>query len=330
MDIIVPRLRPLSNGLITRQIPKGRFLRSLHILRPALGMELVSKEGGIKLQKTDEQSREKKLRLIHQNTSRPPLVIILPWLMSKAKHVGKFTNYYLGHGFDVLHVRTTPNQLLWPTKGANLIAEDFFTFLEANPEYDRLLVHGFSVGGYIWGWSLVRLLERGRQLTKVDNNAISPFDALSKRVYGAIWDSVCDFDGLPSGVSRSLFTPGSVLCNALESYLRYHLKVFHEQATQYYIRTSQVFHSSPVRCPSLLLYSKADLISTTNTSEGLYNIWTSLGMPVFTKCWEKTPHVGHYAKHPKEYIATLDSFLEKTGLISGSQESNERIQIRNS
>ncbi|XP_071454229.1 transmembrane protein 53-A-like [Hetaerina americana] len=326
MDLLLPKLLPLANGLITRQISKGQCLRSLHIVRPALGMELISK-AGVKLQKTDEQAKEKKLRLIHNNTSRPPLVIILPWLMSKPKHVGKFINYYLGHGFDVLQVRTTPNQLLWPTKGANLITEDFLSFLESNPEYDRLLVHGFSVGGYIWGYSLVRLLEKG-QLPKSDKDAISPFDALSKRVSGAIWDSVCDFDGLPTGVSRSLFTPGSMLCNALESYLRYHLKVFHEQATQYYIRTSQVFHSSPARCPSLLLFSKADLISTTRTSLGLYNVWTELGMPVFTKCWEKTPHVGHYAKHPQEYIATLNSFLEKIGLI-GFQESNARLQARN-
>ncbi|KAG8223221.1 hypothetical protein J437_LFUL003572 [Ladona fulva] len=280
--------------------PRGRdwqaqLSRLLHTLKPALGIELTTRSKSVRLQEVAEDG--KSLRLVKDGENKPPLVILLPWLMSKQKHLRKYVDYYMKHGFDVVIVRTTPNQLMWPAKGANPIAEDFVTFLQQNPEYDRLLVHGFSVGGYMWAATLIRLLELG----KTHTSGISPFDAMAKRVQGLIWDSVCDFDGLPSGVSRSIFTPGSMLCNALESYLTYHLKVFYDVATQYYIRASQVFHSAPIRSPSLLLFSMSDPISTSKTSYGLYDAWTKLGMP---------------------------GFLEIIGLISSAQENEFRMKAR--
>lgn len=50
-----------------------------------------------------------------------PLTIILPWLMSQQKHIQKYAKYYLDNGFDVLTVRTTPWQLLWPVNGSQVL-----------------------------------------------------------------------------------------------------------------------------------------------------------------------------------------------------------------
>lgn len=50
-----------------------------------------------------------------------PLVVLLTWLMAKKKHIYKYANFYVDKGFDVLNVTITPWQLLWPTKGSQVI-----------------------------------------------------------------------------------------------------------------------------------------------------------------------------------------------------------------
>ena len=43
-----------------------------------------------------------------------PLVIMMSWLMARDKHINKFANIYVDQGFNVLHIKTLPRQLLWP------------------------------------------------------------------------------------------------------------------------------------------------------------------------------------------------------------------------
>lgn len=306
------------------------LFRNVHMLRPIPGFELTTNDKSISFEKKGKQdgTKEKNLRLVNGSKSRPPLAVLLPWLMSKPKHIKKFSSFYLGHGFDVLSVRTTPGQILWPTKGSQLMANDLVTFLEVNPEYDQLVVHGFSVGGYIWGEVLVRLMDLGHSRAS-DKSGISPYDNVASRVRGCVWDSACDFTELPRGVAKAIFPNQAMLRNALESYANYHMKVFYDTATQHYIRASQLFHSATMRCPSLLLFSKSDPIGTAKANLTLYKEWTEFGMKVYTKCWDKSEHVAHYLNHPHEYIAQVTQFLETIGLIGMQQKDQARMKMSN-
>lgn len=49
-----------------------------------------------------------------------PLLVILSWLLSKRKHIMKFTNFYMEQGFDVVTVSISPWQLIWPVKGSRV------------------------------------------------------------------------------------------------------------------------------------------------------------------------------------------------------------------
>ncbi|XP_046401839.1 uncharacterized protein LOC124167842 [Ischnura elegans] len=307
---------------------QGPLFRHIHVLRPIPGFELSTNDKGISLEKQGQQetSKENRLRLVHESKSRPPLVVLLPWLMSKPKHIKKFSSYYLGHGFDVLSVRTTPGQTLWPLKGSQVVAADIVSFLELNPQYNQLVIHGFSVGGYIWGEVLVRLTDLG---IARGSPSPSPYDALAARIKGCIWDSACEFTELPRGVSKALFPNQNMLQNALESYAKYHMKVFYEKATQHHIRASQLFHSAAIRSPALLLFSKSDPIGTATANIALYKEWKDLGMQVYTKCWEKSAHVAHYLNHPHEYIAEVTSFLQKIRLIPDEEKNQEKVKVKN-
>ncbi|KAG8223223.1 hypothetical protein J437_LFUL003574 [Ladona fulva] len=281
------------------------LFRGMHVFRPIAGFELTTKDEGVSLVKKEKQEgvKDKDLRLSFKKESRPPLVVLLPWLMSKPKHIKKFSSYYLSHNFDVLSVRTTPGQILWPTKGSQIVAADLATFLVHNPQYDQLIIHGFSVGAYVWGEVMARLIDLGHSNNAAESS-VTPYDDVGARVRGCIWDSACDFMELPRGV-------------------------FYERATQHYIRSSQIFHSAPMRCPSLLLFSKSDPIGTAKANLGLYKEWTGFGMKVYTKCWEKSAHVAHYLNHPHEYIAEVTKFLEAIGLISGLKKDSIRVKVSN-
>lgn len=58
------------------------------------------------------------------------------------------------------------------------------------------------------------------------------------------------------------------------------MKTFHKQATQYYIRSSQVFHTGVVRVPALLFVSKTDPVGTVESNMNLRDTWDSLGLKV--------------------------------------------------
>ncbi|KAF4520708.1 hypothetical protein B566_EDAN012495 [Ephemera danica] len=209
------------------------------------------------------------LQLSPQPASSQPMVVMLSWLMSKPKHVHKYARLYLKLGFDVLTVSINPWQLLWPVKGSQLVAKDLLTFLETNSELRPLLIHGFSVGGYVWG-ELLSHAERDRDR----------YSAVMQRISGHIWDSAADM-----------------------------------QDIEHYIRSSQMFHSSMVRSPALLLFSERDPVGNPDSNLRLNESWEALGMKTYLKVFEKSPHVGHYHYYPEEYVAEVAAFLANIDLL---------------
>lgn len=47
-------------------------------------------------------------------------MVLLQWLMAKPKHVKKYAELYIDHGYDVIAVNVTPWQVMWPTKGTQV------------------------------------------------------------------------------------------------------------------------------------------------------------------------------------------------------------------
>lgn len=50
-----------------------------------------------------------------------PLVVMLPWLMAKQKHVKKYAQLYTDQGYDVVRVSVSPWQVVWPKTGSQVI-----------------------------------------------------------------------------------------------------------------------------------------------------------------------------------------------------------------
>lgn len=102
------------------------------------------------------------------------------------------------------------------------------------------------------------------------------------------------------------------------------MKTFHDVATQHYIRSSQMFHGTMVRSPALFLLSKNDPVGSASSNMSVRNDWESLGVACTWKCWDKSPHVGHFRRHQEEYIEALFNHLEMINLV----KQQDRIRAK--
>nr|CAD7428910.1 unnamed protein product [Timema monikensis] len=266
----------------------------------------------------DNMTLDKNLPLqVHvHNSENRPLVVLLAWLMAREKHLMKYASFYLEQRFDVLIVNTTPWQFLWPVKGSQLVAGELLEFLHLNKCYQKMLLHGFSVGGYMWGETLLKIIPEPELYTHVVD-----------RIVGQIWDSAVDISEIPVGVPRAIFQRNLVLQATAEKYIRYHMRTFHNAATQHYIRSSQMFYTNLVRAPALFLLSKTDPIGTEENNKRVWESWESLGVKTYVKCWDKSPHVGHFRKHPKEYVTELATFLDRLGLVAYPEKIEAKLRV---
>ncbi|XP_037914255.1 uncharacterized protein LOC119653581 isoform X2 [Hermetia illucens] len=239
----------------------------------------------------------KTLKLKHEIDK--PLVVMFSWLLAKQKNLLKYAKLYTDQGYDVLTIEITPWQLLWPTKGAQLVTADVVKFLESNASYSPLILHGFSIGGYVWGECMVEMAK--------DMDRYRP---IFERIVAQIWDSAADIPEIPIGFPKSVFPRNPMLQNALRKYTLYHLKTFHEQATIHYIRSSEIFHYTLVRAPALFLLSKNDPIGSESSNRSVRDAMESLGIKCTWKCWDRSAHVLHYKYHTEEYLDYLFKHLE--------------------
>lgn len=172
-----------------------------------------------------------------------------------------------------------------------------------NEKYSRILLHGFSIGGYFWSECLV-LMEKDK----------TKYQSVINRVVGQIWDSAADIRDIRNGFPKAVFPKSRKLQHALRSYMNYHLKTFDELASQHYFRASRAAYDNYITAPVLFFVSKTDLIGDEPSNRRIMEAYESRGCNVTWKCFDDSPHVGHFFKHREEYLRYLNDFLKLVGL----------------
>lgn len=88
------------------------------------------------------------------------------------------------------------------------MAEDLLTFLKQNESYQQILLHGFSVGGYMWGETL-DLIESSKD----------KYSTVTDRIVGQVWDSIADVSQIPIGLPRAVFPKNMIMQSMLQKYV---------------------------------------------------------------------------------------------------------------
>ncbi|CAG0917282.1 unnamed protein product, partial [Notodromas monacha] len=241
---------------------------------------------------------------VWKNPEARPVVVLVSWLLAKAKHIQKHAEIYLKQGFDVITLEIKPYHMLFPEKGAQPLAEELLDYLVDHTGRRPLFLHGFSVGAYF----------HGELLNKMRGNS-DKYSGIERRIRGQVWDSIVDYDhipiGFPKAVSNNMF-----LQRALEVYIRCHMKALSAAATKHYVKSSRAFQESPIPVPALFFASHADPVGVAYKIAGCAEKWSSFhGIPTYVKVWKESKHVSHYHMHPKEYQAELAAFLDHLGFL---------------
>jgi hypothetical protein len=187
--------------------------------------------------------------------------------------------------------------------------------MSQNPQYNSTMIHGFSVGGYLWG-EVLNMLEEEHNRELVD------------RIVGQIWDSVVDFEGIPTGLPKAVFPNNAVLRASLQKYVTYHMDKFYDVATKHYLRSSACYHNSIVQAPALFLCSLDDPVGNKEGIDKVINSWDKKGIKVYLRAWDSSPHVSHLHHHPKEYKEEMKAFLEKLGLVPYPEKFVHKVSVR--
>ncbi|XP_033751704.1 transmembrane protein 53-B-like [Pecten maximus] len=225
-----------------------------------------------------------------------PLLLLFGWMLAKRKHMQKYEEYYLNRGYNVMTVMGSPLDILKPTR-AQTIASKILEHIDARTREvgkQPILLHGFSVGGYLIAEFHVKL----------NTEETIARDLLIAQVF----DSPVDFDGIPIGFSTALTNNP-----ALRFFIRNSLNLYmatNKTSVSKFLKASEAFKLNKYHVPSLFLYSKADLVVSSDTVDGFVKGYQQRKVPVQSKCWQDSRHVSHYYSYPEEYIGVLTVFLD--------------------
>lgn len=93
------------------------------------------------------------------------------------------------------------------------------------------------------------------------------------------------------------------------------MRTFQEAATKHYVRSSQMFHTNFVHAPALFIVSKTDPVGAEASNRRVADSWISNGVNVTWKCFDRSPHVGHFLKHREAYLESLFAHLRGINMV---------------
>ncbi|CAN7999131.1 unnamed protein product [Ixodes hexagonus] len=234
-----------------------------------------------------------------------PLVVVLAWMKAKDAHLQRYHDLYLDQGFDVLTVKTNPMQLAFPAnKGSQHVAQMVLDFLLENPNYARLVVHAFSVGGYQMGEILVRMRKGGGRYLD-----------LVPRFKAQVYDSLVDYMGIPTGFPTAL-TKSQFLRKVLEIMIRVQSVIMYPVCTVHYKAASRAFHDNMLSCPALMINSRRDQVSGLEDNIRVADCWRNKGLDVAFCTFDDSKHVQHMGKYPDQYVNEVLRLLRKVQLAA--------------
>ena len=245
-----------------------------------------------------------------------PLVVVAGWMGAKERQLKPYLKFYHDRGIDTLSFAVGPHHVLIPSKSMQQM-EAVLDLVSANPPGcdgsghkspedfqtpSSLLFHNFSVGGFLYGQTLLALSKRSDHGKYIQSN-----------IRAQIFDSPPDFMNIPKGIARSMGIGGTGEF-LVQSMAQLYVAATHNTAGVAHRASSAAFHENSISAPSLWFYSKADPVADWRDCVTVIEKWRGKGTQVEEVVWEDTPHIQHARVDPDRYFGALDAFLQRLGL----------------
>ncbi|XP_002736927.1 uncharacterized protein LOC100375583 [Saccoglossus kowalevskii] len=280
----------------------GQLARAFSILTPAnVTARKINENLEFRTRDVQHDEESSNAKDGEEFTSKP-LVLLFSWMQAKQRHLEKFGDYYLTKGWDVLTVKIKPSQLLLPSKGSHIVAENVVNFVQHEDRQNQpLMIHAFSVGAYLYSEMLLKMQQLAESETQLHQ--------FYQRVMGQIYDSGVDMEDIPEGLSKAV-AKHPMMQLSFQKLIEGYMKVAWKMSVKYYAKASTNFHNIPVSAPALLIYSDNDPVSTPKLNEKIARKWrANHDNSITLKCFEGSHHVSHMYKYPDDYLDTLNKFV---------------------
>lgn len=231
-----------------------------------------------------------------------PLLLLLPWLGARPAGIAKYRDLYLGCGMDVLTVESEVWHFLWPRWGLEYGAEVLEVLGDQRFTGRPLLVHAFSIGGYTFTQLLIHMAQEPEK-----------FQELTQSMIGQIYDSMVagSLEHMATGLGKTLFPRMECLVRSVALFFFW---LFKHQTADFYSNGLQVFYNSPVTSPALFFFCENDQLCDPVAMEAAIDQWRKRGVAVETRKWKESVHAAHLRCHPKEYLSTLEKFVNSLAI----------------
>ena len=234
-----------------------------------------------------------------------PVVVILGWNGSKEKHLKKYSEIFEAKNFDSICVPAKPFDtfLRAGTKVKQISLHVLNVLVELNCQRRPVFLYAFSNGGCAMFFHMMEALAYPTQ----------PFYQ-AVPIVGTIFDS-CPISPDINSLKATKESVVDMIKNPiLKRVVWYSLgvvipPVIHFNSTVKRYMSGLI--ESPLQCPQLLLYSKADKFAPYQDIESYAQARRDRGTYVVTTCWESSEHVNHYREHTDDYLDVLNSFVDQ-------------------
>lgn len=226
--------------------------------------------------------------------SRRDVIVCIGWMGCKEKHLDNVARLWLSLSpmASIITYKPSPFDVLWPRRGVQT-AERIVASL---PHGCRVVVHGFSTGGYLYSLMM--------------HSFVSAIRSHRCKVSGCVFDCAVDMEGIPDGMANAV-SQHKLVQAIVRSMTSMYLSISYAVITHMYIKASDLFKNPPaeLQVPILVLAGGNDSIASVSTQEKVVLGWKSQGIPCSIKIFDGSKHCQLIVHSPQRYLAELRDFF---------------------
>ncbi|OWF55316.1 hypothetical protein KP79_PYT14669 [Mizuhopecten yessoensis] len=230
------------------------------------------------------------------------LVLFFGWLGAKSRYLESYFDLYHQENFDILYIPDNVKLFVWPPL-VDEFAKSLMTVITNNDDirrYDNFLVHGVSIGAYVFTCCLMKADKHQAQF--------SPF---VDKIQGVVLDSPTygSFERMRKGVAEGL-AKNRIVKAVIPRLLSVYFYLTWKYTVEFFEKAMHFLEERPLNVPYAMFFSREDPMCDADVIMEMIENWREKSsVSVITRFWKKSVHAAHLRYHPDDYRETFHHFI---------------------